>query len=241
MKEAKATHTEPFEIYKKLYNFFGPQGWWPTTNRGSLKPGYFPLFYKDRTGKEKFEICAGAILTQNTSWKNVEKAIVNLNKAKALDVKVINRIAVNKLATLIKPSGYYNQKAKRLKSFVRYFVSGYNGRIGKFLEKDTNEARRELLSLSGIGPETADSILLYAGNKPVFVVDAYTRRIGRRLGWFGSEGYDSVQIFFQSHLPKSIKIYNEYHALLVALGKDFCRKKPICRNCPLKQACKSGS
>lgn len=233
----------PLEVYNKLYKSFGPQGWWPVTKKGKDKPGYYPLSYNRGTENEKFEVCIGAILTQNTAWKNVEKALVNLNNNNTLNIKKICGIRNDRLAKLIKPSGYYNQKTKRLKIFASYIQNIYSGKILEFFNKCTYDLRPELLSLSGIGPETADSMLLYACNKPVFVVDAYTIRIGSRIGWFSldrhnKKDYDTVQRYFCNSLPVSVKIYNEFHALFVELGKNYCRKKPLCINCPLSSMCR---
>lgn len=201
--------------YKKLYAAFGPQHWWPAD--------------------EPFEVIVGAILTQNTSWTNVEKALVNLKEAGLLNPEALFKISEAELAGLIRPAGYYNIKAKRLKSFLRFFFSSYAGDIKKLIRARAPSLRRELLSVKGIGPETADSILLYALGKPVFVVDAYTRRILMRHGLALDENtYDKVQTFFLRRLKSNAGLFNEYHALLVRLGKDFCRKSaPRCRACPL--------
>jgi endonuclease-3 related protein len=177
--------------------------------------------------KERFEIIIGAILTQNTNWKNVEKAIFNLNKAKLVDINKIKKINKKKLASLIRPSGYYNQKAEKLKI------------VADFFSKNKNPTREQLLEVKGIGPETADSILLYALNKPFFVVDAYTKRIFSRIGLCnGKCSYDELQKLFHKNLPKKTKLFNQYHALLVELGKNFCKKKPLCKECPLNKLCK---
>ena len=241
----------PLKVYEKLYGNFGPQGWWPITKKGKKYPGYYPLSYSRKKDSEKFEICLGAILTQNTSWKNVEKALFNLTANKLIDVKKINAISKNRLARLIRPSGYYNQKAGRIKGFAKYILNKYGTNISLLFKNSAEQARNELLSLSGIGPETADSMLLYAANRTVFVVDTYTIRAGKRLGWFGTEkncyvvlssnkdkNYKNIQAFFHNYLPVSYKIYNEFHALIVELGKNYCRKKPICIKCPLKAFCK---
>lgn len=161
------------------------------------------------------------ILTQNTNWQNVEKALNNLKTKNLLSLKKLEAISIKKLATLIKPSGYYNQKAKKIKGFI------------KFLKSNKQINRENLLSVWGIGPETADSILLYAYGYPIFVIDAYTKRILNRLG-FKEETYDDLQKLFMQNLPKNIQIYNEYHALLVRLGKYSCKAKPLCKECPLK-------
>ena len=172
----------------------------------------------------------GAILTQNTAWDNVEKALSNLRKANCLTVEKISKISLRKLQTLIKPSGFYKQKALRLKNFVHsiWMVT----RFECF-------TREYLLSLNGIGPETADSILLYAIGKPYFVVDAYTKRIINHLGIFNSENYNEIQKFFEKNIPKDVEIYKEYHALIVALAKNFCRKKIECKGCPIRSYCKN--
>jgi endonuclease-3 related protein len=210
------------QIYSLLYKSFGPQGWWPTTLENELHPKHHGKAPKN--DKERFEIIVGAILTQNTNWKNVEKAILNLNENQLLEINKIKKINKNKLAKLIRPSGYFNQKAERLKI------------IADFYSKNKNPSREELLAIKGIGPETADSILLYALQKPSFVVDAYTKRIFGRLG-FKEKTYDEFQALFHKSLQKKTKIFNEYHALLVELGKNHCKTKPMCDKCPLKKLC----
>jgi len=203
-------------IYKKLYSHFGPQAWWP--------------------GDSPFEVMVGAILTQNTSWANVEKAIKNLKNNKLLTPDKLYRLHPKKLALLIRPAGYYNIKAKRLKNFLEFFINHYRGSVKKISQKTSKALRQQLLCVNGIGPETADSILLYALNKPVFVVDAYTKRIFLRHKLIKDSGsYAQVQDLFMRNLKPSAKLFNEYHALLVKLGKDFCLKnKPKCNICPLK-------
>ena len=196
------------EIYNILYKKYGKQNWWPT-----------------KSDNKKFEVIIGTILTQNTSWNNVEKAINNLIKNNVLDTEKIIKINKNKLALLIKSSGYYNQKAERLKIIAKFF----------FNNKDPN--RKELLNLKGVGKETADSILLYAYNKPYFVVDAYTKRIMNRIG-FKEESYDELQELFHKSLEKDYKLFNEYHALIVKLAKENCKKIPRCNDCCLKDKCK---
>lgn len=204
------------KIYANLYQHYGAQGWWPINSE--YKKGSFKM----PTRKEQFEIAAGAILTQNTSWKNVNKALDNLRKHNLLNKKAISSVPEKQLANLIKPSGYYNQKAKKLKHFAK------SGRPA---------TRENLLSTWGIGKETADSILLYAHQQPVFVIDAYTKRVFQRLG-IRQAGYDSLQEFFHKNLPKEHRLYNEYHALIVQLAKDFCRTTPECADCPIKQHCR---
>ncbi|MFH0947808.1 MAG: endonuclease [Elusimicrobiota bacterium] len=195
-----------YKIYKKLLKYFGPQGWWPIG--GVYNPAKRLI-----SEKEKFEIMVGAILTQNTAWNNVEKALSNLRKARCLTVEKISKINLRELQILIKPSGFYRQKAKRLKNFTNS------------IRQTENLTREYLLSLSGIGPETADSILLYALGKPYFVSDAYTKRFVNRLGIFNSEKYEEIREFFEKNIPKDVEIYKEYHALIVALAKNFCKKK----------------
>ena len=203
-------------IYQKLYSYFGPQNWWPA--------------------KTPFEVMVGAILTQNTNWGNVEKAIGNLKKHKLLSPRRLRCLTHNELSRLIMPAGYYNVKAKRLKNFLRFLFDRYKGDIKKMFIADTAVLRSQLLSVNGIGPETADSILLYALHKPVFVVDTYTKRIiSRRRLIRDDAGYADVQRLFMDSLKQQEKLFNEYHALLVKLAKDFCRKsKPKCDSCPLK-------
>ncbi len=202
-------------IFRALLRRFGPQRWWP--------------------GDSPFEIMAGAILTQNTNWANVEKAIVNLKRANALDPAIMRGLTEHKLAALIRPSGYYNIKARRLKAFLEFYCGVYGASPAVMARQDAAVVRGHLLSVSGIGPETADSILLYALNKPVFVIDAYTKRLCVRHGLVGEDaGYDDLQRFFLSRLPVDTALFNEFHALIVKLGKEYCLKnKPLCDRCPL--------
>jgi len=206
---------KPKLIYQKLYTAFGPQHWWP--------------------GETPFEVMVGAILTQNTNWQNVEIAIKNLKKAGALTPDKLYKINHKKLAALIRPAGYFNIKAKRLKNFLEFLHGAYNNNIKRMASCDVKLLRGQLLSVNGIGPETADSILLYALNKPVFVVDAYTRRIFLRHKLIKKDfTYDQVREFFMDSLPREKKLFNEFHALIVKLGKDFClKRKPRCEICPL--------
>ncbi|TAN60973.1 endonuclease III domain-containing protein [bacterium] len=204
-------------IYDKLYRCFGPQDWWP--------------------GDGPFEVIVGAILTQNTNWQNVSRAIDNLKRAKVLTPQKLHSLPLNKLARLIRPSGYFNIKAKRLKSFLNFLFKNYQGKLEKMFSLPLDELRQEILSVKGIGPETADSILLYAGNYPVFVVDAYTKRIFSRKKLFCEDvDYHRAQEIFMGNLKKDVQLYNEYHALIVRLGKDFCKKtKPKCAICPIRK------
>lgn len=214
--------------YKLLLSEFGIQHWWPAT-----------------TADKETEIIIGAILTQNTSWKNVEKAIFNLAAAGMVDFRRLAAAEKEKIARLIRPSGYYNQKADRLRLFADYVCSSYGGNVNRLLRKDVGELRSELLQLKGIGPETADSIILYAANKPVFVVDSYTKRIFSRIGSC-SEGasYHELQRLLANGLPENMQtaaVFNQYHALLVELGKKICVKhKPLCNECPLLGCCSYG-
>ena len=202
-------------IYKKLYSFFGPQHWWPA--------------------ESSFEVIVGAILTQNTSWLNAERAIANLEKRKLLNPHKLYRLSDKRLASLIMPAGYYNIKARRLKNFLIFLFKSYKGKLKNMSLRDTQELRQELLSVNGIGPETADSILLYALDKPVFVVDAYTQRVLLRHRLIrNNASYDEIQNLFMKNLKNKVKLFNEYHALLVRLGKEFCLKgRPKCEVCPL--------
>lgn len=202
-------------IYQKLYHAFGPQHWWP--------------------GDTPFEIAIGAILTQNTNWTNVEKAIQNLKRNKALSVRALDTMPVRVLADLIRPSGYFNIKAKRLKSFITFLKNDYHSSMKKMKNKDIVSLRKELLLIHGVGSETADSILLYALDKPVFVIDAYTKRVLSRHGVMDNkDSYDTFQDFFHSTLKKDVQMFNEYHALFVRVGKTFCKQqKPLCDECPL--------
>ena len=204
------------EIYHRLYQTFGRQQWWP--------------------GDTPFEVAVGAILTQNTNWSNVEKAIANLKKHRVLSAKAIHEMPAERLSELIRPAGYFNIKAARLKSFINFLMNSYNGRIQKMKDEDTNSLRGRLLQINGVGPETADSILLYAVGKPVFVIDAYTKRVFSRHGIMEHDKpYAEFQDLFHSALKQDTEMFNEYHALLVRVGKTYCkRKKPLCDVCPLK-------
>ncbi|MBM3157227.1 MAG: hypothetical protein FJ004_08070 [Chloroflexi bacterium] len=210
------------EIYQALFANYGPQHWWP--------------------GDTPFEIIVGAILTQSAAWGNVEKAISNLKKAGALNSVSLRKLELDKIAELIYPSGYYNAKAMKLRAFVEYLGAVHHDSLDKLFSLDISTLRCELLDIHGIGPETADSIILYAARKPIFVIDAYTRRIISRLGLHPvSEDYSSYQALFMENLPADEKMFNEYHALFVRHGKEVCKKKPLCSNCCLRQLCPSAS
>ena len=203
------------EIYQLLLDRFGPQGWWP--------------------GQSCFEIITGAILTQNTNWGNVEKAINNLKSADRLSPEKIYEMETSDLAELIRPAGYFNVKAKRLKNFLDWLFAEHDGQLEGLADINTEDLRRELLGIKGIGPETADSILLYAFGKEVFVVDAYTARIAARHGLIeAGAGYEELRELVQSNLQADPVFFNEYHALLVRVGKEFCKPKAKCAGCPLE-------
>jgi endonuclease-3 related protein len=204
------------ELYNTLYKAFGPRHWWP--------------------GDSPFEVTVGAILTQNTAWRNVEKAIGNLKGANLLSPAALHHLPVEDLAAIIRPAGYYNIKARRLKHFVDFLFRQAGGDLHRLLAGDLDTVRSKLLSINGVGPETADSILLYAGNSPTFVVDAYTKRVLFRHRLMPEEApYDEVRAFFMDCLEPDVAMFNEYHALLVHLGHTFCgRKKPKCSQCPVR-------
>jgi endonuclease III related protein len=203
------------ELYHKLYHAFGPQNWWP--------------------GDTPFEVAVGAILTQNTNWGNVEKAIFNLKKQGLLSAKTIHEMPPDDLALLIKPAGYFNIKAKRLKSFIDFLMNDFHGSMKRMKTVDMHSLRDKLLNVNGIGPETADSILLYALEKPVFVIDAYTKRVLSRHDIIEHDrSYEDFQELFHSSLQTDVQLFNEYHALFVKVGKTFCKRKaPLCNECPL--------
>ena len=203
------------QIYQAMRREGGHQHWWP--------------------GETPFEVMVGAILTQNTAWANVEKAIHNLKQAKVLTPWKLGRMPLAKLRSLIRPSGFFNVKARRLREFLKFFREKYSNSIRKMKRKKTDVLRNELLTVKGIGRETADSILLYALGKPIFVVDAYTRRIFSRhaLVQAGAD-YDQIRRGFESHLPRFRALFNDYHAQIVRIGKNYCRKTPDCTHCPLQ-------
>ncbi len=203
----------PIALYEALYRRWGPQGWWPA--------------------KTPFETVVGAILTQNTAWTNVERAIANLRSADALSPDALRALPPERLAELIRPAGYFNVKARRLRAFLDRLFAEFGGSLDRLFKVPTDSLRRLLLSIHGIGPETADSILLYAAERPVFVADAYTRRALVRHGWAAPDAsYDALTQFFSRRLPRDTALFNEYHALIVQLGKEQCRSQPLCDTCP---------
>ena len=205
------------ELYKKLRDNFGYLNWWP--------------------GDTKVEIVVGAILTQNTAWKNVEKAIKNLKERKMLSLERLASAKLNELEEAIRPSGFYKQKAKRLSDLFKYIKANYST-LERFFDKDKNELRNELLNLNGIGNETADSIILYAAEKPTFVIDAYTKRIMHRVYGIDEEiEYNKLKEYFESRLRQDLELYKDFHAQFVELGKRFCKKKPLCDECPIRDYC----
>jgi endonuclease III related protein len=201
-------------MHQLLLDHFGPQKWWP--------------------GETPLEVMVGAVLTQNTNWTNVEKAIQNLNAKGLLSLKALNAISIQALAEEIRSAGYFNIKAKRLKNLVRFIFERYNGSLKGLFNEAIGSLREGLLSVNGVGPETADSILLYALERPVFVVDTYTHRILLRHGMADEQmTYHELQEVFVDHLPEDLGLFNEFHALIVRAGKKYCKKKPICSDCPL--------
>jgi len=218
----KKMQSRLLDIFDRLAAHFGPLHWWPA--------------------QTPFEVVIGAILTQNTAWRNVEYAIANLRNAGLLSSSSMREIGQEELEALIRPAGFFRQKAERLKLFVEHLYRGHGGDLALMLAGPLDTVRAELLGCKGVGPETADSILLYAGNRPSFVVDAYTRRLLTRLGLLkGEESYEAIRALFMDHLPHRSDLFNEYHALIVEECKVFCRKRsPLCSCCPLLAGCQHG-
>jgi endonuclease III related protein len=216
----KSTRRQLRMIYEKLMLRYGPQHWWPADS--------------------PFEVIIGAILTQSAAWRNVEKAINNMKSSDALTIKKLRNMPLQDLAKLIRPSGYYNAKAKKLKAFISWLNENCDNDLEVLFNKDINDLREKLLSIHGIGEETADSIILYAAEKPIFVIDAYTKRIISRIGLLPVDaGYNTFQRFFMEKLKPEVYMFNEYHALLVCLGKQICRKNPLCKECCLQGMCQN--
>ena len=204
------------DIYQRLYDVYGPQDWWPA--------------------ESPFEVIVGAILVQNTAWTNAERAVQNLRDANLLSVDRLYAVPSEELESLIRSAGYYRMKTRRLRNLLDYLVEYHKGSIDLFFELDTETLRQELLSINGIGPETADSILLYAAERPVFVVDSYTNRVLKRHRWVENDAdYDALQSHFHRHLESDVSLYNEFHALIVRIGHLHCRKTPRCEKCPLEK------
>jgi len=203
------------DIYRILFDHYGPREWWPS--------------------ETPFEVVVGAILTQNTAWRNVEKAITNLKRCGPLTPEALSRLPEETLSEAIRPSGYYRQKGKRLRNFLGMLSDRFECQLDALFDLPTEALREELLVLSGIGPETADSILLYAAGRPVFVIDTYTIRILSRHELLPEEtSYVEAQQWITDNLPEDVQLFNEFHALLVNVGKDFCRPRPKCSGCPLE-------
>lgn len=233
------------KIYNTLFAHFGPQGWWPITSsanqQGFDSRGYHHNNFDHPVSNDAmFEIFVGALLTQNTAWTNVEKSISLLKENNVLSVSALHKINKHRLAKLIHSSGYFNQKADRLKDISAYLLKKYDADLSSLFSKPVAELRSELLSLNGIGPETADSIILYAAKKPAFVIDTYTKRIFSRIGLCKKDvEYRELQSLFNDNLEKDVVLFNEYHALLVELAKQHCTKRnPACGACPINTACK---
>jgi endonuclease-3 related protein len=204
------------KMFNLMLNHFGPQHWWP--------------------GEDALEMMVGAILTQNTSWNNVEKAIENLKKRGILNIEALHEISIPELAEEIRPAGYFNIKAVRLKNLIKFIVERYNGDINNLFIENSDALREGLLSIKGVGPETADSILLYALERPVFVIDTYTHRILNRHGLADDQAsYYELQELFTDSLAEDTGLFNEFHALIVRIGKEYCRRKPLCNICPLEK------
>ena len=201
--------------YTALFDHFGPQHWWPA--------------------ETVFEVIVGAVLTQNTSWKNVDRALENLRAAGVLHLEGLRGLHHEELAELIRPAGYFRLKARRLRNLLDLIHERHDGSLERFLATDLQTLREQLLGVNGIGPETADSILLYAAEKPTFVIDAYTHRVAKRHGWVEQErDYHGLKEYFEAALPQEVPLYNEYHALLVRVGHEFCKPTPRCEHCPLR-------
>lgn len=202
------------KVYEILLEFYGPQRWWPADS--------------------PFEVIVGAILTQNTNWINVEKAIINLKTRELLTPEGLREVDIDDLAAIIRPSGYFNLKARRLKAFTGFLYEHFNGNLDLMLGHNFKALRKDLLEINGIGPETSDSIMLYAGNYPIFVIDSYTIRMFSRMGLIRNNcTYNEAQDFFMGSLDEDARLFNEYHALIVIHGKKHCKKRPLCGACPL--------
>jgi endonuclease-3 related protein len=204
------------EAFERLLRAFGPQHWWP--------------------GESRFEIVIGAVLTQNTSWSNVELALHNLRRQGLLSPAALYATSPSELEELIRPAGYFRIKARRLRNLLEFLFQKHGGSLDSWLDVEPHRLREQLLSINGVGPETADSILLYAAGHPTFVVDAYTARVLKRHGWIEpAADYHAIQRLFENTFEQDVQLFNEYHALFVRVGKQFCRKKPDCAECPLRE------
>ena len=208
------------EVYRRLLARYGHQHWWPAENA--------------------FEVIVGALLMQQTAWRNVHAAIENLRVAGLLNVQALASAQVDVVRKHVHVAGLYRTKPSKLRNFCRHVVEQWGGDLSKYFDRPTDVVRADLLAQDGVGPETADSILLYAGGHPVFVVDAYTLRIGRRIGLFDSDEYGPAQRYFERHVPRDLATYREYHALLVAHAKSLCRPRPACGECQVQSLCDFG-
>lgn len=228
----------PRTVYRLLKKAYGPRNWWPVVRGGRCL--YLPEFLdRPRTAPEILEIMVGALLTQNTAWDNVVLALIELKKRRLMSVGALEKIPESRLARLIRSSGYYNQKAKKIKALVSFIRSSLAGRVVRLGGRGLDRARQSLLSVWGIGPETADSILLYGYGFPVFVVDAYTHRVFSRIGSVPPKAqYDDIQLFFHKNLKRNTGVFREYHALIVELGKSVCIRTPKCLICPIRKICR---
>ena len=216
-----ATRKALLDIYGRLLERYGPQHWWPAETR--------------------FEVMVGAVLTQAVSWTNVEKAIANLKAANALSPEAIRRLPQEELAQLIYPAGYYNAKARKLKALAEYVGQRFDDDLEAITRVELDTLRAELMGVHGLGDETADDILLYAADKPAFVIDSHTRRVYFRLGLAPETGpYSTYSALFEGHLPADTELYGEYHALIDRHGADTCKKQPLCRRCCLLEICPTG-
>ena len=209
------------DVYQRLFDAYGPQRWWP--------------------GDTPFEIMVGAVLVQNTNWKNVEKAIANLREADLLEPHALAQLADDELEELIRPAGYFRVKARRLRNLMTWLVDRFDGDLDAMFATSLFALREDLLSVNGVGPETADSILLYAGGLPTFVVDTYTHRVLARHGWIDFDAdYHTLKDHCESALPSDAPLFNELHALFVRVGKEHCGKRPQCHGCPLEELLPEG-
>jgi endonuclease III related protein len=216
--QPRGTHRLLLRVYRRLRDRYGHAGWWPS--------------------ESSFEVCVGAILVQNTAWVNVERTLASLRRRGLLSFEALHRRPPSRLAPLLRSSGTFRVKARRLRAFLDFLRSEYGGMVEAMAAEDPAVLHEKLLAVAGIGPETADSIALYAAGHPVFVVDAYARRVFSRLGLLGGEeAYDEVQRFLMNRLPRDAALYNDYHAQLVRVGKEACRIRPRCAECPLEDLC----
>lgn len=227
-------------VYSILYEHYGPQGWWPLYSEKEKKIVYRKNYFGPLSEKECFEIAAGAVLTQNITWKNAEKCVINLKTNNILDPEKLLNTEENIIYKLIRSSGYYKQKTQKLKN-LSLWICKKGGDIKKIFKDNPDIIRRELLSIKGIGKETADSIMLYAAYIPFFVIDSYTKRLFSRIFTHTIESYDELQEIFHKTIPADYIIYNEFHALIVEISKNVCKKNnPLCKVCVLKKICNYG-